>query len=253
MAEGFYQHVLNVDDFNGGLTAAIALVERVFAFALGTPETPLPPEAFEPDGGVGVVTPGVPDTIWTNNDEAAFVALPGSFVGDAPVTVVLRRLTDPNPNVPGYPIPGYQAYPEAYDFSANFPLDGTAEVWMCVVFEDLPVPFENLVIGHNDDGTGVLLTPPLYEDFDGQVIDCTGADYQPVVVGSAGTPAWLQFAGTIVEPVVRRILDVKPLHAMYFAGKGLGGRTGSFSPFAPVDRGSAAFPKSNSCNRTCTW
>ncbi len=241
MAEGFYQHVMNepVEEFIGGLPAAIELVQRVFAFALGTPEFTLPPEAFEPDGAVGVLSPETPDTVWTNNLEAAFIVDATSFVGTGPITVVLTRLTDPDPNVPGYPIPGYQAYPEAYDFSANFPLDGTAEVWMCVVLDALPVPFANLVIGHNDDGTGVLLTPPLYEDYDGQVIDCTGATYQPVVIGSAGTPAWLQLAGTILEPVVHRILDVKPLHAMYFAGKGLGGRTGSLSPFSPVDSESA--------------
>lgn len=242
MAEGFYQHVMNepVEEYIGGLPAAIALVQRVFAFALGTPQSPMPPEAFEPDGGVGVVSPGTPDTIWTNNLEAAFIADGSSFAGSSPVTVVLARLTDPDPDVPGYPIPGYQAYPEAYDFSANFPLDGTAEVWMCVVLDALPVPFANLVIGHNDDGTGVLLTPPLYEDYDGQVIDCTGAVYQPpVVVGMAGTPAWLQLAGAILEPIASRILDVKPLNAMYFAGKGLGGRTGSLSPFAPVDSESA--------------
>jgi uncharacterized repeat protein (TIGR02543 family) len=243
MAEGFYQHVLNVDDFNGGLDAAIDLVERVFAFALGTPEMPLPPEAFEPDGGVGVVSPETPDTIWTNNDEAAIVVDAGSFVGTGPVTIVLTRLSDPDPGTPGSPIPGYQAYPEAYDFFANADLTGFAEVWMCVVTDALPVPFENLVIGHNDDGTARLLTPPLYELEPGDVLDCTGADYQPVIEGLAGTPAWLQFAGMVLEPVVNRLLDVKPLKAMYFAGKGLGGRTGSLSPFAPVDRGVSNLPE----------
>jgi hypothetical protein len=241
MAEGFYQHVLKVDDFNGGLDAAIALVARVFAFALDTPETPLPPEAFEPDGGVGVVSPETPDTIWTNNDEAAIVFDVGSFSGGSPVTVVLTRLDDPQPGVPGYPIPGgYQAYPEAYDFQIDRPLDGEAEIWTCVILDALPVPFENLVIGHDlGDGESELLLPPLVEDFPGQVLDCSEAVYVPVgpaVVGSAGTPAWLQLAGVVLEPIMNRVLDVKSLNAMYFAGKGLGGRTRSVSPFAPVDR-----------------
>ncbi len=38
----------------------------------------------------------------------------------------------------------------------------------------------------------------------------------------------------ILEPVVSRLLDVKPLNAMYFKGTGLGGRGGSLSPFGPV-------------------
>jgi hypothetical protein len=226
------------DKLNGDESDAAALVSKVFAFAADPtgPGAPvIPPEALLPTGGVGIVVPGTPDTIWTNNDEAAFVVDEESFLGDAPVTVVLRRLTDPDPNVPGYPIPGYQAFPEAYDFTASSQLDGFAEFWMCVVTDALPVPFESLVIGHDlGDGESELLAPPLYEEYPGQVIDCTGASYQPVIVGSAGTPGWLQLAGLILEPVVNRILDVKPLNAMYFAGKGLGGRGGSLSPFAPV-------------------
>ena len=141
------------------------------------------------------------------------------------------------------PIPGYQAYPEAYDVSADRDLVGTAEFWMCVV-EPLPevVDFFDLVIGHDlGDGEAELLTPPLYQDFNGQVIDCANAAFQHVVVGSAGAPGWLQLAGMILEPVVNRILDVEPLNAMYFAGTGLGGRGGSLSSFAPVDSGYDSF------------
>ena len=227
------------DKLNGDESDAATLVSMVFAFAADPsgPGAPvIPPEALLPTGGVGVIIPETPDTIWTNNDEAAFVVDAGSFVGTGPVTVVLTRLSDPV--APNFPIPGYQAYPEAYDFSASAELTGFAEFWMCVVTDALPVPFENLVIGHDlGDGESEILTPPLYEDVPGQIIDCSGASYQPVIVGSAGTPGWLQLAGTVLEPVMNRLLDVKPLHAMYFAGKGLGGRGGSLSPFAPVDTG----------------
>jgi len=236
----FYYMTFNQlpDKLNGDESDAAALVSLVFAFA-SDPDGPgapiIPPEALEPTGGVGIVIPGVSDTIWTNNDEAAFVANAGSFGGEGPVTVVLTRLTDPPPGVPGDPIPGYQAYPEAYDFSANVPLVGEAEFWMCVP-DAVPVPFDNLVIGHNlGDGESELLTPRLVEDYPGQVLDCTNAEYQPIVVGSAATQGWLRLAGTILEPIVSSVLDVKSLNAMYFAGRGLGGRGNSFSDFAPVD------------------
>jgi hypothetical protein len=226
---------------------AAQLINEVFALA-GDPDATEPPleipeDALLPTGGFGRVVPGVPDTIRTNNAEAAFIADAGSFDGDAPVTVVLTRLADPVPGAPDFPIPGYQAYPEAYDVSADRDLVGTAEFWMCVV-EPLPevVDFFDLVIGHDlGDGEAELLTPPLYQDFNGQVIDCANAAFQPVVVGSAGAPGWLQLAGTILEPVVNRILDVEPLNAMYFAGTGLGGRGGSLSSFAPVDSGYDSF------------
>lgn len=219
---------------------AAMLINEVFALA-GDPDAPEPPfeipaEALLPTGGFGQLIPGVAGTVWTNNREAAFVADAESFVGVDPVTIVLTRLSDPVPGTPNTPIPNSQAFPEAYDFSASAQLVGEADFWMCVV-EPLPegVDFFDLVIGHDlGDGESELLYPPLYQEFNGQVIDCADAAFQPVVVGSAGAPGWLQLAGTILEPVVTRILDVKPLNAMYFGGTGLGGRGGSLSPFAPV-------------------
>jgi hypothetical protein len=41
----------------------------------------------------------------------------------------------------------------------------------------------------------------------------------------------------VLEPVANQLLDIQPLNAMYFAGRGLGGRGNSFSDFAPVDPG----------------
>jgi len=228
----------NVDKILDGETGRQLILVKARAFVHLSDETGflIPPEALEEDGGVGVVTPGVADTIWTNNGEAAFLAETGTFAGTNPVTVVLTRLADPVPDAPDYPIPGYQAFPEAYDFSASAPLSGFAEFWMCVV-EPLPegVDFFDLIIGHDlGNGESEELHPPLYQDFNGQVIDCADAALQPVVVASAGSPAWLRLAGLVLEPVVSRILDVKPLNAMYFAGTGLGGRGNSISPFAPV-------------------
>jgi hypothetical protein len=214
------------------------ILAKARAFVSGIPYEPnfvIPPEALEDDGGVGVVLPGVPDTIWTNNGEAAFVTEIGTFSGTDPATVAIARLTDPVPGTPDYPIPGYQAFPEAYDFSASVPLDGFAEFWMCVV-EPLPegVELADLVIGHGlGNGESELLTPPLY-DFDGTVVDCSNAALQPGAIAVSQAPEWLQLASVVLEPVVSRLFDVKPLNAMYFAGTGLGGRGNSISPFAPV-------------------
>lgn len=241
MALDFYDMTFDQlpSKLNGDEADAAALVSLVFQFAsdpAGPGAPPIPPGALEPTGGIGIVIPGTNDTVWTNNDEAAFVADAGSFAGGGPVTVVLTRLTDPQPGVPGYPIPGYQAYPEAYDFSANVPLVGGAEFWMCVVTDFPEPPFERLVIGHALGGGAELLTPRLIEDFPGQVLDCGGAQYiDPPVVGSIEGPGWLKLAGSILRPVVDRVLDVQPLNANFFGGKGLGGRGTSFSPFAPVD------------------
>ena len=128
------------DKLAGDESDAASLVSMVFAFAADPsgPGAPvIPPEALLPTGGVGVLMPETPDTIWTNNAEAAFVVDAGSFLGDDPVTVVLQRLADPiYPDI-GSPIFGSQAFPEAYDFSANAELSGFAEFWMCVV-EPLP-------------------------------------------------------------------------------------------------------------------
>jgi hypothetical protein len=227
-----------VHKLDGGEPARQEILAKARAFVSGIPFDPgfvIPPEALEEDGGVGVIDPTIGGTVYANNLEAAFVADPGSFAGTDPVTVVLTRLADPVPGNTGTPIPGYQAFPEAYDFSASAQLIGEADFWMCVV-EPLPegVDFFDLLIGHAlGDGSEVLY-PPLYQEYNGQVIDCANAAFQPVAVGSAGAPGWLQLAGTILEPVVKRILDVKPLNAMYFGGTGLGGRGGSLSPFSPI-------------------
>jgi hypothetical protein len=245
MAEGFYDHLLHeLDDLQVELSEAIDLVELVFAFALGGTAPDFPDDAFHPTGGVGIVVPGVNDTVWTNNEEAAFIADPGSFDGDEPVTVVLRRLPDPTGF--GSPIPGYQAYPLAFDISASRELAEEAEFWMCVDLDKLPpdVDFYDLVIGHDDGGdVGEILTPPLYEDFPGQVIECQNPSPPPPPTGLVitGLPGYLNLAGKLLEPVAERLLDVEPLNAMYFAGKGLGGRGGSLSPFAPVDIGGYEF------------
>jgi hypothetical protein len=245
MALGFYEMTYDQlpDKLNGDAADAAALVNLVFQFAGsdsgGSPPPTIPSGALEPTGGIGVVYPGTNDTIWTNNDEAAFVANAGSFGGNEPVTVVLVRLPDPILGVLGDPIPGYQAYPEAYDFFSNVDLVGEAEFWMCVVTDPPAPPFERLVIGHDLGEGSELLTPRLLEDYPGQVLDCGDAVRQPEgpVVGEADTPGWLRFAGELLRPVADRLLGVKPLNATFFAGRGLGGRGTSFSAFAPVDGG----------------
>jgi hypothetical protein len=218
---------------------AAALVNEVFELAgdPGATEPPLeiPEEAFLPSGGFGQIDPAVGGTILANNEEAALIADPTSFPdAEGPVTVAFYRLPDPPEGTPGDPIPGYQAYPEAYNFIGEIDPAGGVEFWMCVVEDALPVAFEDLVIGHDlGDGESELLTPPL-RDYTNEILDCSNASYQGgAVLGSTASP-WVQLAGRLLQPLADRLLDVEPLNAMYFGGKGLGGRGTSFSDFAPV-------------------
>jgi hypothetical protein len=218
---------------------AAMLMNDVFELAhVELPDGGLPPAAFLPGGGYGQVDPAVGGTILANNEEAALIADPTSFPGvTGPVTIAFFRIPDPQPGTPDYPIPGYQAYPEAYDFSGSAEPTGGVDFWMCVVEDALPVPFDNLVIGHDlGDGEAELLTPRLVEAYPGEILDCSNASYQPSGLVNAA-PLWLQLAGRLLQPLADQVLGVQPLNAMYFAGKGLGGRGTSFSDFAPVDAG----------------
>ncbi|MFC1530641.1 hypothetical protein ACFL5T_00040 [Gemmatimonadota bacterium] len=234
---------------------AADLVSLVFAFAVGlsTPEIVIPPEALEPTGGVGVFQGSLGGTVYNNNYQVVLKADPNQFPGPDPVVVILTRLPDPDPEV-GSPdvIPGYLAFAQAYNIWVNRqPVilgeeDGVL-VALCVVEDYFGEEFihgeeffDQLVIGHKtSETTGETWTPPIKgEELYALVpdLDCTDATADPPAsfLGSADLPTWLQLAGTILEPVAERILDVKPLNAMYFGGRGLGGRGGSLSPIAPV-------------------
>jgi hypothetical protein len=227
MAEGFYQHVMNeLEHLIVPLAEAIDLVELVFDFALPGDAPSFPDGAFDEETGtVAVILPGTDDVVQTPNLEAALVVDPASFEPGDPVTVVLTRISDGET-----PIPGFVNFAERYSVFVSRPPAGDGEgmlVAVCVP-DDQDLPSE-LALGHTFDGQVEILVPV----DPGEVLDCTQAQSGYPFVGAA-----LGLAGVTsrwIQPVVDRILGVEPLHASYLAGTGLGGRTKSFSPFAPVD------------------
>jgi hypothetical protein len=226
------------DELVGGWTAARELLALVTFFATDVELLDLPEETLT-DGGFGVVTPGTAQTLFAISGEAALVVDGTSFPGATePVVVYFYRTPDPVAGTPDFPIPGYQAYPEAWNFSGTAQPTGGVDFWMCVVTDPPAPPFDRLVIGHDLGEGSELLTPRLVEDHPGQVLDCGNAEYiDPPALASIDGPGWLMLAGSLLSRVVDRILDVEPLNASYFGGKGLGGRGTSFSDFAPVDAG----------------
>lgn len=229
MAEGFYQHVVNElpyisEDLHD---EAIDLVKAVFDFALQTTSTPvIPPGAFDPvTGVVAVVIPGTDAVIQTPNFEAALVIDPASFPPGDPVTVALSRIPDDQ-----QPIPGFVNFAERYEIVASVQPDpaGSGVLTVLCVPDDQILP-PNLAIGHYLLRQVEILVPQPV----GDAVDCTlaqtGYPFPEAPAGIAG------LAGKLLQPLVDRILGVPPLHAMYFAGTGLGGRTKSFSPFVPVE------------------
>jgi hypothetical protein len=237
----------NVDKILKGETGRQLILVKARAFVHLSEDGgfTIPPEALEEDGGVGLILPDSGGTVYTNNFEAALQADPDQFPGTEPVVVVLTRLPDPDPEVGSEGvIPGYRAFPQAYDIEVSRqPVIGDGEpgvlVAVCIVTDNLPEGvLDRLVLGHDNDGTGEVWTPPIKNgELSGLLpgLNCADAAYDPPEsILAAGTPTWLRLAGWFLEPVVRQLLDVQPLNAMYFAGTGLGGRGNSVSPFAPV-------------------
>ena len=209
------------DQIEGGQAAADRLLAAVSAFASGIT---VPPEALELTGAVGVVEPGTDDVVITENREAAIVVDPASFDGDEPVTIILTRLSDADT-----PIPGFTNFAERYEvFVSRSPSETGDGVLVAVcVPDDQELPAE-LALGHKFDGKVEVLVPvPV-----GELLDCDDAQTGfPLIASTSGLFGLAQ----LMQPVVDRFLGVKPLHAIYFAGTGLGGRTKSFSPVAPID------------------
>jgi hypothetical protein len=239
----------NISKLRGGEVARQAFLNMAYSFATGGDYNPgfsIPPEALGPDGGLFVVpTPGdIPAEgleLVAGSFEGALRIFPGTFPPEAfPVTIVEYRLPDDyDGSGDGYSFGGYIPLPEIWWFEASAQPDPEGpgfDAWVCLV-EDLvndPYLYDRSVLAHSLDGGGVELLEKLpFEDAPAD-LNCANAGPYQVAVGPTA-PSWLQLAGTVVRPVLKEIFGVKKLNAMYFAGKGLGGRGGSLSPFWPVD------------------
>jgi Tol biopolymer transport system component len=238
MVEGFYDLLVKqpVDELVGGWSAAAVLLSDVAKFATGD-DFDIPEGALAPEGGLGVAVPGVATTILTNNMEAAVVADPNSFDGTEPAIITLVRLPDPEFGTGTFY--GLPAFAEAYNISSTREPSAAGDgvvIAECVVDWFGPPPTR--AIAHDlGEGFEILVPIDLYSVAEDGVVDCTDAGpYEGggEVIG-AGAGVWYESLAQAIKPAVERFFTVKPLHAMYFAGTGLGGRTKSFSEFVPVD------------------
>jgi uncharacterized repeat protein (TIGR02543 family) len=228
-----------LDKLVGGETARQALLDMAYTFASGGDYNPgfsIPPEALGDLGAVWVVPAGVAEELVVDDGDFALRVLEGTFPPDAgDVTIVAYRLPDDYAGEGDYSFAPYDPLPEIWWVETSVqlvPLAGGGdglEVWECLLDDTF---INSAVIAHALDEGGVELLPRL----DGPPpvgFNCDNADDYPVIIG-ANAPGWLKLAGSVVQPVLSRLVSVRPLHAMYFKGTGLGGRAGSVSPFAPV-------------------
>ncbi|MGW8283581.1 MAG: InlB B-repeat-containing protein, partial [Gemmatimonadota bacterium] len=233
----------DLSKLNGGEAARQAFLDMAYSFATGGAYNPgfsIPPEALGEDGGLFVIpAPGdIPADgldLVAGSYEGALRIFPGTFAPeDFPVTIVEYRLPDDYTGGDGYSFGDYTAslVPEIWWFEASAQPIGDFEAWVCVVDDDTdPFLWYRTQIVHATDGGGVEVLERLTEN---SPLICGSAGPYQTAMGSSA-PGWLQLANSVVRPVLREILGVKKLNAMYFAGKGLGGRTGSLSPFGPGD------------------
>ncbi len=231
--------------FTGEAADAADLTSKVFALAADPaatdPPLEIPDGAFLETGGVITFDPEDasetdPIVASTENGEAAVVIdNPDAFPpGTGPVTIVLSRAAGDDVVEPGEFIPGFQAYEEGYQILSSHqpdPNGGGVIIALCLVPETAPT---NLVIGHLHGSSVELLVPTDPDPEFLNYIDCTNATATTVAMNIVAPPGWLQYARRLVQPVVK-LFEPKPLNAMLFRGRGLGGRTTSLSLDAPVD------------------
>jgi hypothetical protein len=231
------------DKLTGGPEEAAALTQMVFTFAsdpLGDPPLEIPDGAFEESGGVirfdpTTATPENPIIAATTNGQAAVVIdNPNAFPpGTDMVTIALSRESDDVVTEPGEFITGFQAYPIGIQILSDAqpdPNGGGLLIALCVL-DGAPA---DVVIGHLHNGDVELLVPTEPDPESLGYIDCTEATGNTgPELASAETPTWLQVASRMVRPVVK-LLGPKPLNAVMFAGRGLGGH-GRTSPAPTPD------------------
>ena len=229
------------DKLQGTEEDAANLTNMVFAFAADPSEPPLeiPDGAFLETGIVArfdpaEASPENPIIVSPESGEAALVVDdPAVFpLGTGMVTAVLSLEPGDDVVEPGGFIPGFQAYEQGYKMlldTSPTPAGGGVIIALCVV---LPAP--PLVIGHLHDSSVQLLVPMDPDPESLGYIDCSGATATTGGVEFVAAPAWLQLAGRLVQPVAK-LFEPKPLNAMLFAGRGLGGRTDRLSLDAGVE------------------
>jgi hypothetical protein len=194
----------------------------------------IPEGAFFPSGGVSGVSTRKGGIAFTRDYQAAAAVAPDDYPDGSQVYIALSRTYDNHLAIPGFG----KVVPAGYWIMASDWAEGDGVlVQMCVVQPDGMSPeefyndyFPGLQLGHDRDGTSILL-PRVTT---GLSIECSGAApyLSPDEVVSS---EWLGSLGRFAATAFRKAFGPEPLRAWRAGGVGLGGRTKSFSPFAPVD------------------
>lgn len=178
----------------------------------------LDPSVFEEAGGLGVLDPSLGDASLLTRDRGARVTILQDADGVPSIVAVGKSTLDPPP---------YKTFGMQYEIGTDHvenPGNG-AKVEVCVYPPDGTDYWvvERLVILHDTDD----FLAPIPSDICGMV-----AAMAPAPV--SGT-SWLGRVARWAGGAARTLFGPEPVRAMYFFGKGLGGLTGSFSPFVVVD------------------
>jgi len=193
----------------------------------------IPEGAFLPTGGVDVISTRKGGTAFTRDFEAAAVVDPDDYPSGDQVYLVLSRTFDDQLHISGF----NKVVPAGYWIMASDkPVGDGVLVQMCVLQpagmtpEEFDHHFAGLQLGHDVDGETELL-PRVTS---GLSIDCSGAAPYPSM-DQVTASSWLQTLGRFAGTAFHKAFGPEPLRAWRAGGVGLGGRTKSFSPFAPVD------------------
>jgi len=195
----------------------------------------VPEGTFKASGGIGVVSTRKGGSVVTRNNEAAAVVDPGDYLAGDEVYVALSRTPDGSVQIPGF----QTAFPAGFWIAGSQdPLIGSDGVLVQMCFQGpLPPNYGQFIkLAHTLDGglSEILEDIEWATESDLITVDCT--NLEPVVAAlSGGSSGWLSSLTRWAGATVRGALTPSALLADVVGGTGLGGRTKSFSPFAPVD------------------
>jgi hypothetical protein len=212
------------------------LMDKTFDLAwepeTGAPLT-VPEGTFMATGGIGVVSTRKGGSVFTRNFAAAAVVDPGDYPAGEEVYIVLSRTPEGELAIPRF----RQAYPAGYWMAGSQepqdnPVDDGVLVQMCL--EQPPANYGQFIqLGH-DLGASNPPSELLDPEWIGLTIDCSG-DGTVAASYPGASSSWLSSLTRWAGSSFRSVFTPAFLFAQTAGGVGLGGRTKSFSPFAPVD------------------
>jgi hypothetical protein len=203
---------------------------------VGLPAPVIPPSALGPDGAIGIVDAGSPNTVIVNGTQVAGVQV---TAGAAPVTtlITVTRL----PNSPGPLRTPLDQYPAFYEYTASPPVTFTQNVTVgiCQVADFLPPDFSRLKVGHNVGASGFELLPRVSATFLNPV-NCNS-----LVASLDRRNGVVNYVLGSFSRAMSAVLLPEVAQASALGTCCLGGSTKTFSPFGAVDTLIKAAPASS--------